>query len=145
MVPARDKKMGRFKVEVELANNDDMALVRRGILTREEVRRVKVIGVVDSGASGLVLPTAVAKQLGVPVTGKVKVTYANRRSSQRDKVEGVYLDLLNRHGIFTAHLEPKRDTALVGAIVLEELDLLIDSRQERLFPRDPKMYTTEAE
>jgi hypothetical protein len=79
------------------------------------------------------------------VIGKVKVTYANRQSTRRDKVEGVYLELLGRHGVFTAHLEPKRDSALIGAIVLEELDLLIDSRNERLYPRDPEMQTTEAE
>ncbi|MBI1831732.1 MAG: hypothetical protein HYR84_09810 [Planctomycetes bacterium] len=145
MVAAPEKKMGRFKVEVELANNDDLAAVRLGVLTPDKVRRVRILGVVDSGAAGLVLPTAVAKQLGIPATGKVKVAYANRQSSRRDKVEGVYLELMDRHGIFDAHLEPKRDTALIGAIVLEGLDLLIDSRHERLFPRDPHMLTTEAE
>ena len=145
MAAVAEKKVGRFKVEIELANNDDLAAVRLGVLTPDKVRRVKVLGVVDSGASGLVLPTKVGKQLGVPVTGKVKVTYASRQSSRRDKVEGVYLELMDRHGIFDAHLEPKRDTALVGAIVLEGLDLLIDARNERLFPRDPNMLTTEAE
>jgi predicted aspartyl protease len=135
------KKVGRFKVEVELANNDDMAAVRRGDLAADQVRRVKIPGVVDSGASRLVLPTSVAKQLGLPVTGKVKVTYADRSSTRRDQVEGVYLELLGRHGLFAAHLEPKRDTALV----LEELDFLVDPLKERLYPRDPKMITSEAE
>lgn len=145
MVAAREKKVGRFKVEIELANNDEMAAVRLGMLTPDQVRRVKIQGYVDSGASGLVLPSAVAKKLGITPTGKVKVTYANRQSSQRDKVEGIYLELVGRHGVFTAHLEPKRDTALIGAIVLEELDLLIDSRRERIYPRDPEIVTTEAE
>jgi predicted aspartyl protease len=145
MVAAREKKVGRFKVVIELANNDDLAAVRLGVLAPDKVRRVKIDGVVDSGASGLVLPTPVAKQLGIPVTGKVKVTYANRQSIRRDKVEGVYLELKGRHGVFTAHLEPKRDTALVGAIVLEELDLLVDARRECVYPRDPEMLTTEAE
>ena len=74
MAAAREKKVGRFKVEIELANNDDMAAVRRGDLASDKVRRVKIFGVVDSGASRLVLPTAIAKQLELPVTGKVKVT-----------------------------------------------------------------------
>src|SRR5687767_6170470 len=99
MVAAREKKVGRFKVEVELANNDDLAAVRRGNLTADKVRRVKIQGFVDSGVAGLVLPTAVAKQLGMPVTGKLKVIYANRQSSQRDKVEGVYLELMGRHSV----------------------------------------------
>lgn len=145
MRQAREKKVGRFKVEVELANNDDMAAVRRGNLASDKVRRVKIQGVVDCGASRLVLPTAIAKQLGLPVTGKVKVTYADRSSTRRDQVEGVYLELLDRHGVFAAHLEPKRDTALIGALVLEELDFLIDPLKERLYPRDPRLVTSEAE
>jgi predicted aspartyl protease len=145
MAATREKKVGRFKVEVELANNDDMASVRRGHLSADKIRRVKVLGVVDSGASRLVLPTALAKQLGLLVTGKVKVTYADRSTTRRDQVEGIYLELLGRHGLFAAHLEPKRDTPLIGALVLEELDFLIDPLKERLYPRDPKMITSEAE
>jgi predicted aspartyl protease len=145
MATIREREVGRFKVEVEFANNDDLAAVRLGVLKPDKVRRVKILGVVDSGAAGLELPTTVAQQLGVPVTGKVKVIYANRQTSRRDKVEDVYLELLGRHGVFDAHLEPKRDTAVIGAIVLETLDLLIDSRNERLYPRDPKMVTSETE
>jgi predicted aspartyl protease len=145
MVATRDKKMGRFKVEVELANNDDLAAVRRGDLAPDKVRRAKILGVVDSGATRLVLPSAVAEQLGVPATGKVKVKYANGGTARRDWVEGVYLELQGRHSVFTATLEPKRDTALIGAFVLEELDFLIDCTKAMLYPRDPKMLVSEAE
>jgi hypothetical protein len=34
-------------------------------------------------------------------------------------------------------VEPKRETALLGAIVLEDLDLLVDFQNERVVPRDP--------
>jgi hypothetical protein len=36
-----------------------------------------------------------------------------------------------------AIVEPKRETALIGAMVLEGLDLLVDSKNQRLIPRDP--------
>jgi hypothetical protein len=42
-----------------------------------------------------------------------------------------------RHGTFTAVVEPKRTSALVGAIVLEHLDLLVDCPRQRVVPRDP--------
>jgi hypothetical protein len=38
--------------------------------------------------------------------------------------------------IFTAIVEPKRATALIGAIVLEDLDPLVDCTNQRLVPRD---------
>ncbi len=34
--------------------------------------------------------------------------------------------------------EPKRETALIGAIVLEDLDLLLDCVGQRVIPRDPR-------
>ena len=145
MVAKREKDVGRFKVEIELTNYDDMVRARNGDLAADQVRRVKILGVVDSGASHLVLPTSVGKELGLPGVGKVKVTYANRSSAKRDRVESVHLKLMNRESNFTAILEPKRETALIGAIVLEELDFLIDSRNEVLYPRDPKYVTSEAE
>lgn len=140
-----EEKMGRFKVEVELANNNDVVLAQGGHLDPDKVRRVTVQGVVDSGAAYLVLPETVSKQLGLIPTSKVKVRYADRRSATRDRVSGVYLQLLGRDGIFSAIVEPKRDTALIGAIVLEELDLLVDCQTERLVPRDPKYVISEIE
>jgi len=138
-----EKPLGRFKVEVDLANNDDMAAARTGHLDPARVRRVKILGVVDSGASRLVLPEDTAKKLGLTSTGKVKVTYADGRSGKRARVEGVYLELLGRHGVYVASVEPKRETALIGAFVLEDLDFLIDPAKERLYPRDPDFVVTE--
>jgi hypothetical protein len=47
--------------------------------------------------------------------------------------------------VFDATVEPKRKTALIGALVLEALDFLVDSRHERLVPRDPKRIVAEEE
>jgi predicted aspartyl protease len=138
--------VSRFFVEIELANNDDLAAARRGTLDAGEVRRVKLQGLVDSGAGRLVLPKKIAKKLGLESTGKVKVRYAaNGATATRPLVEGVYLELMGRHGLFSATVEPKRETALVGAIVLEELDFLVDCRKGRLYPRDPRFVVSEAE
>lgn len=129
--------VGRFSVEFEVANNDDLALVRRGLLPANQVRRERIAGVVDPGAVTLVLPQAVVKTLGLPLGAKIKVRYADGRRAQRREAEGVRVELLGRQGTFSAIVEPKRDTALIGAMVLEALDLLVDSKHQRLIPRDP--------
>jgi predicted aspartyl protease len=129
--------MGRFSVEIEVANNDDLALARRGLLPGDQVRRQTISGVVDSGAAKLELPQAVVKQLGLILGDKIKVRYADGRRAQRREAEGAYVKLLGRHGTFTAIVEPKRKTALIGAIVLEDLDLLVDCQRQRVVPRDP--------
>jgi hypothetical protein len=86
----------------------------------------------------LVLPQAIVKQLGLPMTGRIGVRYADGRRARRPQAEGVYVEILGRHDTFSAVVEPKRTTALVGAIVLEALDLLADCRRQRVVPRDPR-------
>jgi predicted aspartyl protease len=141
----RNGSMGRFKVEVELANLSDIHLARAGVLDAAKVRRVTLQGTVDSGATRLVLPKSIAKQLGLPSAGQAYVRYADQRKAKRDKVTDVWLKLLGREGTYTAIVEPKRKDALIGAIVLEDLDFLIDCTSQKLYPRDPKLIVSEAE
>ena len=137
--------MGRVHVDVVIANNDDLAMVRRGMLPKDQVRRQTIRGIVDTGAAMLVLPSTVVEQLGLPLGNKIKVRYADGRRGQRHQAMGVSLELLGREGLFHAVVEPKRTEALIGVIVLEALDLLVDCQQERLVPRDPSgpMYEIE--
>ena len=57
--------MGRFSIEFNVANQDDVSAVRLGLLDAGKVRRLTVRGVVDSGAAQFVLPQAIVKQLGL--------------------------------------------------------------------------------
>jgi hypothetical protein len=83
------------------------------------------------------------KRLGLSLGGPIKVRYADGRRAKRVGAEGVYVQLLGRHGTFTAIVEPKREDALIGAIVLEDLDLLVDPTGQCLIPRDPSGATSE--
>src|SRR5260370_30988051 len=139
------KKMGRFAVELEVANNADMELVRGGALQNEKVRRVTIQGVVDSGATRLVLPGKVVEKLGLIPSAKVRVRYANNARAVRDAVKGVFVKLLGRDGVFTAVVEPKRRSALIGSIVLEDLDFVVDCTGQKLVPRDPRFVVSELE
>ncbi len=129
--------MGRISVEFEVANYGDLTLMQRGLLPPNQVRRETIQGVVNSGATKLVLPQAVVKRLDLPQGDPILVRYADGRRVQRAGAEGAYVQLLGRHGTFTAIVEPRRKTALIGAIVLEDLDLLVDCKSQRVVPRDP--------
>jgi hypothetical protein len=64
---------------------------------------------------------------------------------QRDVVDEVRINLLGRNCALNAIVEPKRDTALIGAIVLETLDFVVDCTNQKLVPRDPKQIVSEIE
>jgi clan AA aspartic protease len=143
MIAKEASLMRRFSVEFEVTNFGDIENVRRKKLKSEEVRRVTIRGVVDSGAAKFVLPKSVVQKLGLSIVDKLKVRYADGRSATRSVATGAQVELLGRQGIFNAIVEPNCDTALIGAIVLEDLDLLVDSTHQRLVPRDPRFVICE--
>ena len=137
--------MGRFSVEFEVANYRDLVQMQQGTLKPAKVRRVTIRGVVDPGATRLVLPKAVVKKLGLPTKRKIKVRYADGRTGTRDLVDDAYVEIQGRYDSFSAVVEPKRTSALIGAIVLEDLDFVVDCTLQKLVPRDPRFIVSEIE
>ncbi len=127
------KTMGRFAIDFEVANRRDVYLAESGHLKPSEIRRMRVQGVVDSGATRMMLPKSV-QQLGLKETGKARVRYADGRKAIRPTVDDVQVELLGRRGVFSASVEPRRKTALIGVIVLEDLDSL-ERRRQSTAPR----------
>ena len=137
--------MGRCSVGLKRANRIDVADAQRGLLSPENVRQVTISGLVDTGATRLVIPTSVAEQLGARKVGEIQVRYADRRRATRQLVDDVLVELQGRLATFRAVLEPNRDSVIIGAIVLEELDFLVDCVARKLYPRDPDHMTSEIE
>jgi predicted aspartyl protease len=133
--------MGLVVVEFSVANNVDVAKAAEGSLPPDQVRQVQVKGMVDTGANWLVLPQAVATELGLPPTKPMLVRFGDGRLEFRDVVEQAWVEIFDRHGTFRAIVEPHRPDALIGAIVLEDLDLLVDGSNQMLQPRNPEHMT----
>jgi clan AA aspartic protease len=145
MATTAEPAMGRFSIDVELANLHDVLSAREGQLAPEKIRRAVVKGVVDTGATRLVLPESVVNQLGLEIVGTTKVKYADQRIAERAVARYVQLKYAGREGAFTVTVEPDRKTALIGALVLEDLDLIVDCTAGRLVPRDPNQLLSEEE
>lgn len=137
--------MGRVTVDVKLSNYSDRVLAERGHLAPDQIRQATIKGIVDTGAAMLVIPETVAQLLGLPKSGEASVRYADQRRANRDIVGEIELELLGRKNTFTAIVEPGRTDALIGAIVLEALDMLVDCRTQTLHPRDPDRIIAEIE
>jgi len=143
--------MGRFSVEFKVANSIDAGLARRGLLPTKQVRQLTIRGLVDTtGATRLVIPAKVAEQLGAREVGETKVRYADNRTTMRKLVDDGQVELLGRQGTFRAAVEPdcfvpRNDSALIGAIVLEDLDFVVDCTTRTLRPCDPRQIISEIE
>ena len=122
--------MGRVTVEFELSNYADMVLQEAGY--RDHVRRVTLLGVIDTSVMKLVLPQHVCETIGLPVKGQSVVSDA-------------YVAFYGRGGVFSAIVEPTRSDALIGAIVMGDLDMIVDRTGQKVIPRDPDHILTEVE
>jgi hypothetical protein len=78
------------------------------------------------------------RTLSTPIGPVARVSECHRPRKHR-------WDLLGREGIFNAIVEPDRTDALVGAIVLEDLDLIVDCATQSVHPRDPDSIISEVE
>jgi predicted aspartyl protease len=141
----RNPTMGRVTVDVELRNYSDTILAEQGQLAPESVRKCTVSGVVDTGASQLIIPGSVATQLGLTKIGDAFVRFADNRRESRAVVKDVEVRLFDRRATFHAVVEPNREDALIGAIVLEALDFIVDCGEQTLVPRDPHRIVVEIE
>ena len=124
--------MGRVAVEFSVVNNRDRVLADLGVIPESAIRRVTLRGVVDTGATRLVLPASTVEVLGLEPSSEVAVRHADRRAAKRAVVDNVLV-------------EPDRVDALIGAIVMDDLDFLVDCSRQTIYPRDPDTIISEIE
>jgi hypothetical protein len=66
--------------EIELINGGDLEVVRRGYLDKDEVKRMWVTALVDTGSYMLSINENIQEQLQLPVVEKRKAQLANGES-----------------------------------------------------------------
>jgi len=111
----------------------------------EPEKSVEVDAIIDTGATMLVLPQDVIEKLGLRKIGERRVRYANNQIQIKSVYRGVILELKGRDGIFDVLGEVEGSEPLVGQIVLEALDLIVDPITKTVIPnpRSPDMPMTE--
>lgn len=88
--------MGLVYADIELINGDDLALARRHYLSEEDIKRMNVSALVDSGSYMLAINENIQEQLQLPVVEKRKAQLANGEIVERDVVGPVELRFKNR-------------------------------------------------
>jgi clan AA aspartic protease len=124
--------MGTVYEEITLKNVGDVISVERGYIKEPEIRETTVQVVVDTGAETLIINESVQKQLGLNIIGlrKVKVADGEERLCQRaEPVEVIWKD---RDMTCRPWVLPGAPEVLLGAIPLEEMDLIVDPKNRQL-------------
>lgn len=96
---------------------------------------IEVDCLVDTGAVMLMLPKDVIDKLGLSVTGKAVVTLANEERHEMDVAGPISILIGDRKTHCDCLVGPILGEPLVGQLILESLDLIVDPQRQLLLPR----------
>jgi clan AA aspartic protease len=132
-------KMGLVYAEIDLANGGDTYLFRQGLLEEKDIKQTIVTALVDSGAYMLSINENIKNQLDLPLIENQFVTLADETTIEVEIVGPVEVRFENRSTTVRALVLPGNAEVLLGAIPMEDMDVLIDPRQRKLVvnPKHP--------
>lgn len=91
--------------------------------------------IVDTGSVMVLLPQDEVEKLGLEPSKKVVVAYADERKEERWVARGLEVTIGNRSMVTDYIIGPPLCEPLLGQLVLEELDLMVDSSRKTICPR----------
>lgn len=132
--------MGLVHAEIEIINGGDLEMVRRNFLDQDDVKRMTVTMLVDTGAYNLCINEEIQEQLQLPVVEKRKGMLADGSIREYDVVDNVQLRFKNRATTCRAMVLPGSSEPLLGAIPLEDMDVIIHPQRQELIVNPDHPY-----
>ncbi len=131
--------MGKVMTKVILENAADRSNAENGLIRPDQVRRVELEALVDTGATMMVLPADVVAALGLTVRTYRPARLADGSLCDVGRVTGMWIEILGRDMTGDALVVPPGNQALIGQVQLEVLDLIVDARSQeaRVNPAHP--------
>ena len=100
---------------------------------KEPSKSIEIEAVIDAGATMSVLPMDLIQKLGLEKIDEVNV-YADNSIKRKEVYGWVILEIAGRKAVFDVLAENEGAQPLIGQIVLERLDLVIEPSTRRVIP-----------
>ncbi len=124
--------MGLVYADIELLNSGDLELVRRGYMDKDEIKRTRINMLVDTSSIMLAINENIQEQLQLPVVETRKAQLANGHIVECSVVGPVEVRFRNRETSCRAMVLPRDSEPLLGAIPLEDMDVMIHPQRQEL-------------
>jgi len=132
--------MGLVYADVELINGIDIADAKRYMIGEEEVKRIHLNILVDTGSYMLAINENIKEQLQLPVVEMRKAQTATGQIVECEVVAPVELKFKNRRTSCNAIVLPGDEEPLLGTIPLEDMDVLIHPLRNELIVNPEHPY-----
>ena len=124
--------MGLVYADLELVNSGDIVLAKRGYILTDEIRKITVSALVDSGAYMMCINENIKNQLGLDVVDTMEAEMADGRLERLEVVGPVEVIFKNRSTSCRAAVLPGETEALLGSIPMEDMDVVVLPKEQRL-------------
>ena len=124
--------MGKVTTQAILKNNLDVIGTQLGVIPEQQIRQTRKEMIVDTGARAIGLPLSIIEQLGLPATRKVIVMLSDGSRQERQMYGELRVQIGDRDSVFDCIGKPEEAPLLIGQIVLEALDLVVDCGRQQL-------------
>lgn len=124
--------MGLVRAEIELINSSDISLFEGAIISEDKIRRMKVNALVDTGAAMMAVNENIKNQLGLKVRGHRMAQLADGSLKDMEIVGPIEIRFKDRFSVTNAMVLPDNQEVLLGAIPMEEMDVLVHPMKEEL-------------
>lgn len=124
--------MGMVYADIELINGFDLMKAEAGELPESEIRRMTVRMLIDSGCGTLAINDNIRTQLGLRKREERTMQMADESVVTLDVAGPVEIRFENRRSNLDAVVLPGEAAPLLGAIPMQDLDVLIDPHRHRL-------------
>jgi clan AA aspartic protease len=132
--------MGLIHAEIELINAEDVGLARKNYIDQDEIKKIRLNMLVDTGAYNLCINEEIQAQLQLPFIEKRSAYTADNRLIEMDVVGPVIVKFKNRTTSCLAMVLPGNSEPLLGAIPLEDMDVLIHPLRQELIVNPDHPY-----
>ncbi len=132
--------MGEIRVKVRIENDHDVFLYKEGKIKKQDIRAVEIDALVDTGAVMILLPQELVETLGLEKIDRAIVSLANDEKIELDVAGTVSLTIGNRRMKTDCLVGPPQCEPLIGQLVLERLDLILDPLKRTITPRPESPY-----
>jgi len=132
--------MGLIYAEIELINGEDLVLARRNYIGEDEIKHMRVNMLLDTGSVYMGINESIQEQLQLPVLEKRKGQLANGHIVEYNVVGPLEVRFKNRRCSVNAMVLPGDNEPLLGAIPLEDMDVLINPYRQELIVNPDHPY-----
>ena len=129
--------MGLVYADIEIVSAEDVALSRKGYIDKAQIKSRTVRALVDSGAYMMCINESIKVQLDLPKISNMEAEMADGTIKTVEVVGPVIINFRNRTTSCNAAVLPGESEVLLGAIPMEDLDVVINPREQTLeLPED---------